>query len=87
MIRETIMKMQLMRYSDEIEHSSSRNNLTWVIDQRAITAGYYLLAERMIWRSCCAASCFSGMLSDLDEDNVKGKILESTDDCAVLAGA
>ncbi len=65
---------------DEIEHSSSRNNLTWIMVNEE-NSGYYYWGETNM--SKMLRSKLFGYINDLDKDMEQSHILKKTDDCTI----
>ena len=64
-IPETIMRNAADEIPDEIEHSSSRNNLTWIIVNEE-NSGYYYWGENNMAKML--RSKLFGYINDLDKD-------------------
>ena len=65
---------------DEIERSSSRNNLTWIIVNEE-NSGYYYWGETNMAKML--RSKLFGYINDLDQDMERSRILKKTDNCTM----
>ena len=65
---------------DEIEHSSSRNNLTWIIVNEE-NSGYYYWGENNMAKML--RSKLFGYINDLDKDMERSHTLKKTDNCTI----
>ena len=63
---------------DEVERSSSRNNLTWIIVNEE-NSGYYYWGENNM--SKMLRSKLFGYINDLDQDMERSHVLKKTDNC------
>lgn len=63
---------------DEIERSSSRNNLTWIVVNEE-NSGYYYWGENNMAKMI--RSKLFGYMNDLDQDMERSHILKETDNC------
>ena len=65
---------------DEIEKSSSRNNLTWIVVNEE-NSGYYYWGENNM--SKMLRSKLFGYINDLDKDMEQSHLLKKTDNCTM----
>lgn len=65
---------------DEIERSSSRNNLTWIIVNEE-NSGYYYWGENNM--SKMLRSKLFGYINNLDQDMERGHVIKQTDTCTM----
>ena len=65
---------------DEIEKSSSRNNLTWIIVNEE-NSGYYYWGENNMAKML--RSKLFGYINDLDQDMEHSRVLKQTDTCTI----
>lgn len=66
--------------SDEIERSSSRNNLTWIIVNEE-NSGYYYWGENNMAKML--RSKLFGYINNLDQDMQHSRVLKKTDTCTM----
>ena len=65
---------------DEIERSSSRNNLTWIIVNEE-NSGYYYWGENNMAKML--RSKLFGYVNNLDQDMQRSRVLKKTDTCTM----